>query len=176
MNKQQLPGMSVSKALEAMRSGQKVKLPEWVGYWFTDEQGNIKAFTRTGDIVDADPEKYVGNRRDFQITDGRLGFDFAILAIKSGKCVARKGWNGKRMFIYLQEGRKYFLLEGNDEMLIDGVEATHFYGTSEGTVTQMPSICMQTATGSIVTGWVASQTDMLAMDWQIAPLPTSVEE
>lgn len=38
---------------------------------------------------------------------------------------------------------------------------------SGGKATVLPSITMKTATGEILMGWLASQTDMLAEDWQI---------
>ena len=34
-----------------------------------------------------------------------------------------------------------------------------------GKATVLPSITMKTATGEILMGWLASQTDMLADDW-----------
>ena len=34
-----------------------------------------------------------------------------------------------------------------------------------GTITRLPNLNMRAATGSTVTGWLASQTDILAEDW-----------
>ena len=36
-----------------------------------------------------------------------------------------------------------------------------------GTVKVMPYVTMKTANGAIVMGWLASQTDMLAEDWEV---------
>lgn len=36
-----------------------------------------------------------------------------------------------------------------------------------GTAKVLPSITMKTAIGEILMGWLASQTDMLAKDWQV---------
>ena len=36
-----------------------------------------------------------------------------------------------------------------------------------GKATVLPSITMKTATGEILMGWLASQSDMLAEDWSI---------
>ena len=33
-----------------------------------------------------------------------MDFGMAIIALKRGECVARKGWNGKGMFLTLQPG------------------------------------------------------------------------
>lgn len=38
---------------------------------------------------------------------------------------------------------------------------------SGGTATVLPSITMKTATGEILMGWLASQSDMLATDWVV---------
>ena len=43
------------------------------------------------------------------------------------------------------------------------------YATSiGGTADVLPCITIKTATGEILMGWLASQTDMLAEDWEIA--------
>lgn len=36
-------------------------------------------------------------------------------------------------------------------------------GTTEG----LPTICMKTADNKVLTGWLASQTDMLSEDWVV---------
>lgn len=81
-----------------------------------------------------------------------MDFGDAIRALKEGKCVGRKGWNGKNMHLYLE---------------------THFVfpigaGVYKGTERQYePCIIMFTAQGKHQPGWLASQPDMLATDWEI---------
>ena len=41
------------------------------------------------------------------------------------------------------------------------------YAPSEGEIRFLGSIRMRTATGGVLTGWLASQTDMLAEDWVV---------
>lgn len=99
-------------------------------------------------------------------------FGEAIKALKSGYKVAREGWNGKNMFIYLNKGNFDFR-EATKEVLeaecftIGGVCKELFKSGPEGSVTRMPNINMKAADGSTVTGWLASQTDMLADDWTV---------
>lgn len=105
-----------------------------------------------------------------------FSFGSALGALKNGLKVARAGWNGKGMCLFLNAGSFDRKLLGFGEgqqpsvghpSTIDGVSIGLFEADDEGTVTRLPNINMRSATGSIVTGWLASQTDMLADDWQI---------
>lgn len=93
-----------------------------------------------------------------------LTFGLAIEAMKAGKKVARAGWNGKGMWLSLSgplHGRSIafenFWSRNNSE----------YARQNGGSATVLPSITMKTATGEILMGWLASQTDMLAEDWTI---------
>lgn len=77
----------------------------------------------------------------------------AIEAMRKGNKVTRPGWNGKGMFLFLREGRT-----------ITGVDPSSPMG---GDFESRPHICMRDAEGKCVVGWLASQTDMLAEDWEI---------
>ena len=93
-------------------------------------------------------------------------FDFgmALEALKRGKAVSRKGWNGKGMFLTLQNGSE---VEGNN---MRNEPAKNYYGDCKAKI--CPHIDMKAADGSYVVGWIASQTDMLAEDWDIIdPVP-----
>lgn len=97
-------------------------------------------------------------------------FDFgmALVALKRGKAVARKGWNGKGMFLTLQNGSE---VDGKD---MRNDVAKDYYGNSK--VKICPHIDMKAADGTYVVGWLASQTDMLAEDWLIVePDPITKE-
>lgn len=72
---------------------------------------------------------------------GELCFGDAIFKLKLGARVSRAGWNGKNMWLSLQ------VPDANSKM-------------------SLPYIYMKTACGNLVP-WLASQTDMLAEDWQI---------
>jgi hypothetical protein len=86
-----------------------------------------------------------------------MDFGLALIKLKNGDKVAREGWNGKGMFLFLVPGSKFIV---NRPPLL-GIYP-------EGTeVTYCPHIDMKTADGSIVP-WLASQTDVLADDWWLA--------
>jgi hypothetical protein len=97
----------------------------------------------------------------------RFDFGNAISALKEGKKVQRAGWNGKGMYLFLQNGKTDFSKPVDEA--INGVRHELFEAyESEDLPTIMPSVVMKTADGSHVIGWLASQTDMLAIDWQYA--------
>ncbi len=94
---------------------------------------------------------------EIQPHDGGRSLDFAavIRGVKAGKRFARAGWNGKNMFVFLVPGSTFKV---NREPLLSIL--------GEGTeVNYHGHIDMRTANGQIVP-WLASQTDMLAEDWQ----------
>ncbi len=85
-----------------------------------------------------------------------FNFSRALEEIKAGHKVARSGWNGKNMFLFLVPGSTFKV---NRPPLL-GIYP-------EGTeINYCPHIDMRTADGSIVP-WLASQTDLLANDWGI---------
>lgn len=88
-----------------------------------------------------------------------MNFGQAIEALKEGKKVCRSGWNGKGMFIYLQQGSKVSGTLMRNEAIRD------YFGNNPVVIS--PHIDMKAADGSLVIGWLASQTDMLAEDWEI---------
>ena len=91
-----------------------------------------------------------------------MDFGEALKALKDGKAVARKGWNGKGMFLTLQNGSE---VDGTN---MRNEPARKYYGDNK--VKVCPHIDMKAADGTYVVGWLASQTDMLAEDWCIVDL------
>ena len=94
--------------------------------------------------------------RDYQPITA-MSFGHAIHALKAGKRVARAGWNGKGMFLFIVNG--------------SGVHAGGFTGWTYTDGKQdnfecAPFIAMKTADDKVVP-WLASQTDILATDWSV---------
>lgn len=85
-----------------------------------------------------------------------MDFSEALQNIKAGQKVARSGWNGKGMFIFLVNGSTFKV---NRPPLL-GIYP-------EGTeINYHAHVGMRTADGQIVP-WLCSQTDMLANDWTL---------
>lgn len=83
-----------------------------------------------------------------------MNFGDALQALKNGQKVAREGWNGKGMFLFLVPGSVF---------KVNRAPLLGIY--PEGTeINYRPHIDMKTVDGEIVP-WVASQTDVLAEDW-----------
>lgn len=99
--------------------------------------------------------------QNLECTQG-FGFGFAIEALKAGKKVARQGWNGKGMYLWLLPATEVKKEWVKDPQLLS------VFGERD-TLPCLASIRMKTATGEVLTGWLASQTDMMAEDWVLVP-------
>lgn len=86
----------------------------------------------------------------------------AVAALKAGACVARAGWNGKNMWLAYSPGSASLPAE----KFWAGANRAYAEGNG-GSAAVLPCITMKTATGEILMGWLASQTDLLAEDWQV---------
>lgn len=75
----------------------------------------------------------------------------AVEAMKQGMRVRRAGWNGKGMHVYLEDAF--------------GVVIPH--PREAHSREYEPVICMFTAQGKHQPGWLASQSDLLADDWEV---------
>jgi len=74
-------------------------------------------------------------------------FEEALKLIKSGQLMAREGWNGKGMYVFLVSGSNF---EVNRPPLL----------------TYRPHIDMKYADGTVGV-WLASMGDLLANDWVV---------
>lgn len=81
-----------------------------------------------------------------------MDFGDAIRSMKEGKSVRRAGWNGKNMHVYLED------------MWREKIRGGVFKGETR---TYAPVFVMFTAQGTHQAGWLASQPDMLANDWEV---------
>lgn len=90
-----------------------------------------------------------------------MDFGKAIEALKQGKKVARKGWNGKGMYLWLKPAATVKREWCRDPYLIDIADK------NGGEFEACATICMKTADNKALTGWLASQTDMLSEDLEL---------
>ena len=91
-----------------------------------------------------------------------MDFGEALHALKAGYKVARKGWNGKGMWLVLVEGTG----------AVTPKPGTPYYRVGiTGEIQILPHIDMYTVNAegrrAMLPGWLASQTDMLSEDWAI---------
>ena len=96
-----------------------------------------------------------------------MNFGQAIEAVKAGSLVSRSGWNGKGMFIFQRPADSLsvdFIVE-KVKSLPQSVKDYFKKSEPKTDVVFTAYLCMKAADGSIVNGWLASQTDMLAEDW-----------
>lgn len=113
------------------------------------------------DIFDATYGREVGTP-----PDARTGhnFGYAVEALKRGHRVSRTGWNGKGMFLFLLPAQDGIPTKVIHDPALRAVIESEVGGD---TFDALGSIRMFTADMKILTGWLASQTDMLAEDWRI---------
>lgn len=108
------------------------------------------------------PIRPVEHHKSFEGGGRGLSFGQAIEQLKAGARVARDGWNGKGMWLSLSgplPGREIAFENFWSSNNADYARA------NGGSATVLPCITMKTATGEILMGWLASQSDMLAEDW-----------
>jgi hypothetical protein len=87
-----------------------------------------------------------------------MSFGLAIEAMRLGNKVTRFGWNGKGMYLYyVPEGRYLPTTEAGKAIAAE---------QEDGLVPYAAYVAMKTASGDVVP-WLASQTDILASDWEI---------
>lgn len=156
--------MEFKKAFELLKQGKKVKLPSWKGYWKW-EDNTIKMYCKDGRIIpiteSEDVEYTLSNilddnweavDDDYEIGELVTTFTFgeALRHLKNGKKVARKGWNGKGIFIELQVPDEH-----------SKMTHPYIYIDTTGLDTTNPDAPKDRVP------WLASQTDMLSNDWVI---------
>ena len=168
--------MKFSEAFKLMKQGAKVKLPSWGGYWYWDaEKETIMIQCRPqdngekGELLDIretqmveyttmnmqSDEWIIADETNCPVLGGEATFSFgdAIKYLKRGLKVARKGWNGKAMYLLYVPDEKWGIIEKIG------------LGIPKGNL--LPWIGLKTANGKFVP-WLASQADMLADDWIFA--------
>jgi len=85
---------------------------------------------------------------------GNMNIGQAIEAMENGKWVRRPSWNGKKMHLYIEDHLSFRIK----------------VGAGHGTIRRYaPCIVMFTAQGVHQPGWLASQSDLLARDWEVVP-------
>lgn len=94
-----------------------------------------------------------------------MTFGMAIEALKKGLKVSRSGWNGKGMYLWLMPAGM---------VKAEWCKEPHLKALAEangGEIEALGTIRMFTVNAhgrqAVLTGWLASQTDMLSEDWEV---------
>ena len=165
--------MKFIEALKEMKSGAKVKLPSWGGYWRWDaEKETVMIHCRPqdsdhqGEVLDIRETQRVEYTltnlcsEDWMIADetncpvlggeATFGFSDAIKYLKRGLKLERKGWNGKGQYVRLVDPYNDKAFQVFEKEELDG--------------TLYPYFALKNAQNGFVP-WVPSIGDLLAEDW-----------
>ena len=160
---------TLSKLTEAMRADLEGLVPtEFVNNpedrdspVFLDIMNQSAVIVRS--YIDKLMEAHMETKEKDYLTD--LDFGKALSYLKQGRRVARKGWNGKNMFLWLKPAttiKSEWCKDPELKKLVD---------ENGGELEALGTICMYTHDSSgrnaVLTGWLASQSDMLLEDWYV---------
>ena len=93
-----------------------------------------------------------------------MDFGKAIEALKQGKRVARKGWNGKGMFLWLKPEAVVKAEWCKDPLL---KEPCRRQRRRDSRAWHHLHVHPRFDRKAVLTGWLASQSDILLEDWEI---------
>lgn len=93
-----------------------------------------------------------------------MRFGEALAHARKGRKIARHGWNGKGMYVYVKPGRIITLDKWQTTMPSEKPTEAE---KKKGYVVVNPHLDMMNAQGERIIGWMASQTDMLTDDWYV---------
>lgn len=118
-----------------------------------------------GEFYPCKPEIFGATYKPVDEPVSGMDFGQALAALKAGAKCQRAGWNGKGMWVALTPGSAFEARHAKCGHAA-GKRADEL-GDPEAEIELLPHIDMRAADGSMVIGWLASQTDMLANDWQV---------
>lgn len=89
-----------------------------------------------------------------------MNFGEALNLIKNGQRVARRGWNGRGMFMYYVPAAKY--PANRNELAV-----MEPFADADGMVSYNAYMAIKNVDGTVST-WVPSVNDCLAEDWELS--------
>lgn len=162
--------MKFAEALEALKQGAKIKLPSWKGYW-AKEDNTVKMYCKDGRVLDiretedvfytlkniASEEWVLAEEADIDLSIHTLSFGEALRKAQAGERIARKGWNGKGMFVAYQKGYP--------EGIPCNKQTAEAWGINEGDLFKCNPYLQIRCVNGTYSMWVPSINDILAEDW-----------
>jgi hypothetical protein len=85
--------------------------------------------------------------------EGKVNFSKALEAVKGGAKITRQGWNGKGLWVEIQRPDEHSKMTRPYLFLVSPAGSTNQFGLIVRPFERVP--------------WLASQTDLLAEDWEI---------
>lgn len=102
----------------------------------------------------------MNNRFTSLMTNIRFGAAMSFIQDRPYAYVARReGWNGKNMFVFFTPGNEF-----------PNNKNRSFIFFEDDVIETAGHFDMRAADGKYVSGWLASQTDMAAQDWEVLVL------
>ena len=96
----------------------------------------------------------------------RTDIGFAVDAMRSGHKVRRAGWNGKGMWVVMMPSLSLPSFNTQEPgPRVNDRTAKHI--GPDTPLDSQPYIAMWTAAGQWQPGWLCSQADLLATDWEL---------
>lgn len=94
--------------------------------------------------------------------ESNCGIGWAVKELQNGRRVCRRGWNGTGMWLSLVRGSQWDLSRDLESKLSN---QTHL--AESGYAYRGAFVAMRAADGMLVP-WLCSQSDLLAVDWELA--------
>ena len=91
-----------------------------------------------------------------------MTFGVALELAKQGYRITRKGWNGRGMFVYYQEGSEVETDNLRCKAIRNWMESKGF-----SAISIQGHLDMKNAQDEIIVGWLAAQPDLLSDDWEV---------
>lgn len=143
-------------------------------YRVVDEEGKVRIVTeaaeakRYGTVDLGYKVRYPDGYESFSPKDvfeeayrpiNGMNFGLAIEAAKKGKKITRRGWNGKGMWVIYRSGYP--------EGILCNKNTADAVGIPEGTLIKVRPYLQMKCVDDTFRMWLASQSDILAEDWEI---------
>jgi hypothetical protein len=87
-----------------------------------------------------------------------MTFSEALEQCKQGARIMREGWNGKGQYVFLIPD---LVFKPEDFKKIPALQ------NEERDITFWGSFCIMTSLGKVQLGWLATQSDLQAADWEV---------
>ena len=138
------------------RVGEMCAAPQDPDHELTEDE--VATLAETGSLCDCQYFEIDGTEHPIEKGD-EFDFGSAVYFLKTGKKVARKGWNGSGMFVYYVPAASYPAQRNAKGVLVGEYP--------DDMVPYSAYIALKTASGEVVP-WTISQSDALATDWCLA--------